>query len=277
MRVSTGRSELDVTVMGEGEPILFIHGAFFSDSFGGLFNAPVLRDHFKLIAYARNGYGNSSRPTEPYDLDLVTSDAVSVLRRTGVDRAHVVGHSLGGMYAMQVAMDHPEAVHSVTVIEPVLPTPAMAEFHGQHFTPAAEMLKNGESEAAFDRVFQPIYGSANYRAEMDPLLPPDTLDQCSADLAYLFMVESAVSQQFTFGPEEADRIHQPLLIIEGERTEPIFVSNDQYLKELVAHAELHIVPGVNHFCQVLKPGDTAQALSRFLASNRIEQSVGSDG
>jgi pimeloyl-ACP methyl ester carboxylesterase len=273
MRVPTRRGELDVAVVGEGEPVLTIHGAFFAGTFDRLGEEQALRDHYKVINYARHGYGSSSKPQEPNSLQDITAQMLDVLRHVGFERAHVVGHSLGGMYALQFAMDHPEAVHTVAVIEPVLPTPAQAEFTIEHMMPAGQLARSGDSDTAFDRVFQPIYGSSEYRSEMGPEVPAGSFDQCVADLGYLFTFEAPAVQQFAFGPDEAIRVRQPLLILQGDSTEPLFVSNNQYLQELVPHAELRIVPGANHFCQVLNPGDTARALASFFSSHPIGETV----
>lgn len=269
-RVSTGLSELEVTVIGEGEPILFIHGAFIGGAiFDTLCQEPPLRDHYQLITYDRHGYGKSSRPQEPYSLDDVVRDALAVLQHAGANQAHVVGHSASGPYALQLAMDYPEAVRSITVIDPGLPTPAAGQFLQEHFIPAGAVLQDGDSATALKRCFSAVYGSDRYRAELGALLPDGAFDQAEKDLGYFFTFEAPVLGMFSLGPEEANRIRQPLLILQGEQTEPVFVSNNEFLEAVVPHAQKHVVPGANHFCQLLNPADTAGALASFLESHPI--------
>jgi pimeloyl-ACP methyl ester carboxylesterase len=110
------------------------------------------------------------------------------------------------------------------------------------------------------------------RAEMGPFLPDDAFDLAEEVLGYGFMFESSVENAFTLSPEEANRIRQPLLILQGEQTEPVFVINSELLETLVPHAERRVVPGANHLCQVLNPADTASALVSFVARNRIGMS-----
>jgi pimeloyl-ACP methyl ester carboxylesterase len=183
-----------------------------------------------------------------------------------------VGHSASGSYALQLAMDHPDAVRSVTVIEPVLPTPAMKQFFEEHFFPAVETLMSGDSKTAFEVCFEAVYGNDRFRAEMGPFLPDDAFDLAEEALGYGFMFESSVQSAFTLSPEEAARIRQPLLILQGEQTEPVFVITNEFLESLVPHAEKRVVPGANHICQVLNPAGTASALASFFARNRIGMS-----
>lgn len=274
-RVSTSLSELEVTVIGEGEPVLFIHGAFFGGSVdhGGVFDPlvkePELRDRYRLITYDRHGYGKSSKPDEPYTYEDVVADALETLRQTGADRAHVVTHSAAGTYGLQIAMEHPDVVHSLTLIEPGLPTPEWGEFLATHFAPAGEALADGDNEAALERSLGAVYGSTDFRSEMDPQMPEGWYERALNELGYLFKFESPALRQFSFGPEKARRIRQPVLLVRGETTEPIWVTNHEQMKEWMPHAHEHVVPNANHFVQIHNPENTAQALASFFSSHPI--------
>jgi pimeloyl-ACP methyl ester carboxylesterase len=159
MRVSTNLSELHVTVIGEGEPVLLIHGAFFGGSFdfGGAYDPlckePALNNQYQVITHDRHGYGGSSKPDEPFGFQDVIDDALETLRQSGADHAHVVAHSAGAAYGLQFALDHPDVVHTLTLIEPVLPTPEWGEFLAQHFVPAGEAVAVGDNQTALERSF----------------------------------------------------------------------------------------------------------------------------
>jgi pimeloyl-ACP methyl ester carboxylesterase len=272
VRVSTGHSELEVTVRGEGEPVLLIHGGFIGGAiFDTLCQEPALRDNYQLITYDRHGYGKSSRPQASYSLDNIVDDALTVLQHVGADQAHVVGHSAGGSYALQLAMDHPGAVRSITVIEPGVPTPDQAQFVQEHFAPAREAFQAGDPPTALDIGLGAVYGGSHFRSQLDERLPEGWYEQAVADLGHVFMFESTSLRSFSFGPEEARRIRQPLLILQGEQSADVFVKNNEFLAGMVPHAEKRIVPGANHFCQVLNPGDSASAMASFFAAHPIPQ------
>jgi pimeloyl-ACP methyl ester carboxylesterase len=120
-------TDLNVRAVGEGEPIVFIHGGF-----GGCQRAfdeqRELADQFRLLFVDRKGYGDSP-PAERLDFDSQAADIAEVLD----DGAHLVGHSYGGLLSLLAAARRPDAVRSLTVIEP----PALSVARGD---PAVEVF-----------------------------------------------------------------------------------------------------------------------------------------
>jgi pimeloyl-ACP methyl ester carboxylesterase len=112
---------LEYEIRGDGEAVLLIHGAHVAGSFLAVMDEPVLAD-FSLIRYHRRGYaGSAPVGGEPSQwIATASADAAALLRRLDVDRAHVVGHSSGGLIAMQLALDAPELVHSLILLEPAM-------------------------------------------------------------------------------------------------------------------------------------------------------------
>lgn len=107
-------------VSGTGEPVVFIHGAFIADTFRPLAAEPGLAGRYRLITYHRRGYAGSSRNPGPVSIARQAADCRGLLRHLGVARAHVVGHSLGGCIALQLALDTPKVVHSLALLESAL-------------------------------------------------------------------------------------------------------------------------------------------------------------
>lgn len=100
---------------GDGPPLLLIHGLGYAGSWGwGPVLEPLART-FRVIRYDNRGIGGSDRPPGPYTARMMAEDAVSVLDETGVARAHVVGTSLGGMIAQELALAHPERVERLVL------------------------------------------------------------------------------------------------------------------------------------------------------------------
>lgn len=77
---------------------------------------PVLAQRFRVVRADARGHGRSPVPAGPYTLDDLVDDAVALLDRLGVARAHVVGLSLGGMTAMRLAARHPERVDRLALL-----------------------------------------------------------------------------------------------------------------------------------------------------------------
>ncbi len=100
---------------GQGEPLLLIHGLGSSTEDW----EPQIADlalHFRVITYDVRGHGLTSKPRGPYSVQQFADDALALLRHLEVGPAHILGISMGGMIAFQLAVDHPTAVKSLTVV-----------------------------------------------------------------------------------------------------------------------------------------------------------------
>ena len=102
--------------VGQGTPILFVH-EFASDHRGW---EPQLREfgkRYRCITYSARGYTPSDVPSDPnaYSYEHVMRDAVAVLDHLKIDKAHLIGLSMGGYTSLQVALNHPERVRSMVL------------------------------------------------------------------------------------------------------------------------------------------------------------------
>jgi 3-oxoadipate enol-lactonase len=99
---------------GAGPPVLLIHGLG-SSTRDWEYQVPALAREYRVIAFDVRGHGHSSQPPGPYSVSLFARDAVALLRALHAASAHVVGLSMGGMIAFQMAVDTPEAVNSLVI------------------------------------------------------------------------------------------------------------------------------------------------------------------
>jgi pimeloyl-ACP methyl ester carboxylesterase len=100
---------------GAGEPVLFLHGL------GGSMHdwepqVPDFSAKYRVIRLDVRGHGSSDKPRGKYDVEEFSGDAIAVLRAAGVHRAHIVGISMGGMIALQLAVDAPAMVQSLVLV-----------------------------------------------------------------------------------------------------------------------------------------------------------------
>lgn len=94
---------------GSGEPLLLIHGLGYA-RWGWEPVLPGLAERFTVVVFDNRGIGESDAPPGPYTVAEMAADAVQVLDEAGIERAHVVGTSLGGMVAQELALTHPGRV-----------------------------------------------------------------------------------------------------------------------------------------------------------------------
>ena len=107
---------------GDGPPVLLLHGF---PQMRAMWHAvaPLLADEFTVIAADLRGYGDSSKPDGVPAMSFrnMAADQVALMAHLGFDRFHLVGHDRGGRTAHRLALDHPDAVRSLTVMD-IVPT-----------------------------------------------------------------------------------------------------------------------------------------------------------
>lgn len=119
---------INYTIGGGGSPLLLLHGYPQTHAMWHKI-APTLAEKYTVIASDLRGYGDSSKPPttanhEPYSKRKMAKDQVRLMQRLGFDRFYVVGHDRGGRVAHRMALDHPNAVIKLVVMD-IAPTYAM--------------------------------------------------------------------------------------------------------------------------------------------------------
>src|SRR5258706_9693569 len=92
-----------------GEPLVFVHG-FTGDSTDWRHQIEAFAPTYRLLVLGNRGHGRSSAPAESsaYDVALMASDAAALAEHVGFERYHLVGHSMGGVTAQEMAFQSPE-------------------------------------------------------------------------------------------------------------------------------------------------------------------------
>lgn len=107
--------DLYYDVQGDGPPVLFIHGLG-SSARDWEPQVADLRDHYRCIAYDARGHGRSGKPPGPYSVRQHALDATELLEHLEIPAAAIIGVSMGGMIALQLAVDIPERVTGMVII-----------------------------------------------------------------------------------------------------------------------------------------------------------------
>jgi pimeloyl-ACP methyl ester carboxylesterase len=248
----------------DGEPVVCIHGAFIADSFRPLVAEPSLVSRYRLITYHRRGYVGSSRTPGPISVAQQAADCLALLHHLGVERAHVVGHSFGGCVALQLALDAPEAVHSLALLEPALMVGESAESYRESQMRSAQRYREVGAEVVVDEALRARW--PEYHVDLEQMLP-GAFAQAVADAPATLELDIGYVD-WHFGETEARRITQPVLCVLGSESEalwPRFGETHRLLLAWLPRAEAFVLPGATHFLQVQNPRDMAKALATFYA------------
>lgn len=246
---------------GVGDPIVFIHGALIADAFVPLLTEPALASRHQLIVYHRRGHAGSTHGTGTITVARHAADCRALLDHLGIHRAHVVGHSYGGAVALQLALDAPERIASVALLEPaVFGGPAYLDALSQ----GQERYRREGPDVVIDDFLKQRFG-ADYRPRLDRVLP-GSFAQAVADAATWFEQEVPGLCAWTFEPQEAQRIAQPVLAVLGGESDamwPRFGETHRRILSSFPTAEGVVLAGANHGMLIQDPAAVAAALVAF--------------
>jgi pimeloyl-ACP methyl ester carboxylesterase len=266
--------ELEYAVRGDGEPVLLIHPGIFADWLTPLFAEPVLASHYRFVHYHRVGCAGSSHVAGPVSLSRQATHARSLLQHLGVSRAHVVGHSSSGNVALQLALDFPDVVQSLAILEPALMSVPSAATSRVFVGTAVERYRGGDAAGAIDTFLRGTCGP-DYRAALDQALP-GAFNRYVADAETFFAQEFPALQQWSFRREDAARVGQPVLAVVGARSleqDPIWGERHQLLLDWLPNVEPFVLPDATHLLQLTNPHGMATALAAFFARHPISPEV----
>jgi 3-oxoadipate enol-lactonase len=243
---------------GAGAPLLLIHGLGYGRWGWGPILAP-LTESFRAVWFDNRGVGESDVPPGPYTASTLAEDAVAVLDALDVERAHVLGTSLGGMVAQELAVSHPARVDRL-VLACTTPGGANAvpfpEQTVRLIAEAARMeplvalrrfvenaLAPGASEALVDEIF--ALRVAN---------PPDPAG---------WQAQAAASAAFD-GFDRLQSIAAPTLVLHGTEDQVVDAGNAPLLAERIPGAQLELLEGAGHLLFWEQPDRFVAAVTEFL-------------
>jgi len=245
-------------IPGDGPTVVFIHGSGPGASGASNFrnNAQVFADAgYRVILPDLIGYGQSSKPETDYPLDLFTTTLLDALKQHGVTAGSLVGNSLGGGIALQIALDHPE----FTLDKLILMAPGCVAEQASYFTmPGIAKMRSG-------------FGSPDFNVEEQRRLISNLMHPSSLHHVTDALVEERFAVARTQPKDVLARVKTPDLGPRlGEVTRPIFVLwglNDEFCPESHARLFLDACPDVRcltfshtgHWVQV----ERAQEFNRY--------------
>jgi pimeloyl-ACP methyl ester carboxylesterase len=254
-------AQLQVSVWGSGEPVVFIQTALIADELQPLAAASVL-DGYRKILYCRRGYEGSSPIEEAGSIPRDAADCVTLLHELEITRAHVVGLSYSGAVALQLAVDAPEIIHSLTLIEPPpVHTPSAPEFRAANDRLIQSRREHGPA-AALDEFLSLVIGPDWHQVAEEQL--PGSSVQMRRDTATFFDADLPALLNWEFGREDASRISCPVLYVGGTDSGLWFAEVHELMLSWFPHAEDVAIEGADHSLALTHAAQIAEALLAFL-------------
>ena len=256
-RAANGEVSIAFEAQGSGPPLLGIMGL----GYGRWGWEPVVdlvaRRH-RLLTFDNRGYGESDTPPGPYTAAQLAGDALAVLDAAGVDRAHVLGASLGGAVAQELALRHPGRVDRLVLVA------TMSGMTNMHPIPAPTLQLMAEAPTLDPAIALRRFVENALKPEPQPALverivairtanPPDPAG---------WAAQAGIWSSFDVW-DELPNVSAPTLVVQGEGDVVVDPRNAAALAGRIPGAQLRLVPG-GHLFFWNRPAEFAALLEEFL-------------
>lgn len=248
------------TVVGKGSPVVLLHGGTGSPESYWSPQIPVLSEHFQVILMWYRGYGDSSEDEGAFSIEGCAADLRDVLDTLGVERASLVGLSLGGAISLQFALDSPDRVRRLVLAD------TMSGVYTQMFRrfidhALIDAIEQGGHDLMFELNLLFAY-SERYLAEHEDELEAQKEAWRQMDVArYTTMLRAIRSWSVD---DRLGEIRAPALVLWGSEDIEIPRVYSQRLADALPHAVLSVIEGSGHRSCADQPEAFTKAVLAFL-------------
>ena len=252
-----GRVRLEYAEQGnaDGVPVIFLHGI--TDSWHSFESVLAnLPSSIHAFAISQRGHGDSERPVQNYTPKDFAADIAEFIKQKNLDRAFIVGHSMGGVNVQQFAIDYPELIKGLVIIDsdPIFKNnPGMPEFY-------QEVLK---LEGAIDRKFMDDFQKATLADPIDSayynLLVDEGIKVPSSVFKAAF--EGLMNVDFT---EQLKQITAPALIFWGNKDAFCTFKGQEILVNNLKNSKLIVYGNTGHALHWEEPKKFSEDLVNFI-------------
>ncbi|MCB0254843.1 MAG: alpha/beta fold hydrolase [Anaerolineae bacterium] len=242
---------------GAGEPLVFIHGLGGSRADWEL-QVPSLAPPYRVITPDLRGHGLSPKPAGPYRIELFAADVAMLLRRIVARPAHVVGLSLGGAVAQQLALDAPDLVRSLVLVN------TAARFMSAGWRKRLMGVRRfaatylGGMQAVAEDVAQQLFPRLEQAA-----LRSEAVQRLTANDPRTYRDSLMAVARF----DSTDRLSSiacPTLVISGDQDYAVPMAAKRHLAEQIPNSKLVVIPHSGHATPADQPEAFNEALLTFL-------------
>jgi pimeloyl-ACP methyl ester carboxylesterase len=254
---------LDFEVRGSGDPILFISGTN-DDRNGWAANVPAFEDRYQCITFDNRDVGTSPRADSFYTIEDMARDAIDVLHRAGIDRAHVVGHSMGSLIAQELAISAPDRVRSLALVGAF---PQVDPYMRGALTSWQQSIRALRPSAfalvaSFFWVGETMINAEGPEALVEVITP---LIEAQGPEAFCRQIDAVLAYRAL---DRLDQISAPALVIWGVEDKTVLENHQRLFLDRVKGVKYVRLEGAGHCPTFEQPDAFNAALQHFLATVR---------
>jgi pimeloyl-ACP methyl ester carboxylesterase len=264
-KVEVNRIGIHFEEHGSGPPLVMI-GGLGADTHLWSKQVPAFSKRFRVVVFDNRGSGESDKPDEPYSIPMFVADTVGLMKALGIDKAHVVGASLGGLIAQELVLTHPEMVDRLVLMCTTSNGPRSVRPSLWSLIPMAFRLRRTGDPAADTRRAFSVFAHPRWLKDN-----PDEVDEYVAwrvahpQPRYAFKRQRGAIKGF-HREDRLGTITAPTLIVHGDSDRIAPAANARVLGELIPNAEVVILEESGHACSFDQRDRVNEAVLRFLTA-----------
>lgn len=238
-------TKLHVVEQGRGDPVLWLQGLNAPAAAWAVQLAHFSQTHRSIAPDAR-GVGQSEAPPGPYTTRQMADDAIAVLDACGVARAHLVGLSLGGAVAQEMALAHPDRVRSLALLATFATQDPRSRALLSAWRTLYPLITSPELRDAWERqAYAWLFTDRFWRSEASVRAALRFAHSQPMQLTpgFLGQVDAALAHD---ARDRLARLSAPTLVLHGALDQLSPVANGEELARLIPGAELLVLPDVGH-------------------------------
>ncbi len=266
MKIEANGAEINYELAGEGHCLVLIHG--FTDNLTMWYNQlPELAKGNKVLVYDVRGHGQTESPELGFSMGLFVEDLYELLKALNIDKACVMGYSMGGRIAAGFALDHPEMTTGVILANSGIPGPAhqwsqqeVAEMEERR-NQMLSLLETADIESISDVMTE--FSLSPGTRDRDPELFRQYKDvKLKNNPRHYVSILQAIAESYE-NPPDLSRLKCPALIIAGEQDGFMSLDVAKSMEAAIPNVEVRTFP-TGHAAAIEMPEAFNHAVLEFL-------------
>jgi len=260
--VKVGDINMYYEIHGEGEPLVLIMGMS-ADLTTWMFQTPEFSKKYRVIVFDNRGAGRTDAPDSPYSIKMMADDTARLLDALGIEKAHILGLSMGSFIAQELALKYPQRVKSLILAAGASHEPFIAKHFGDTWV---RMRQEGVNQETLIRYLLPWCFTEKFfeNSEQVQMVIDAMLANPYPQPAHAFARQIAADGEH----DTRNRIGQitaPTLVLVGKEDLFVPVKLAEEFAAGIPNAELVVLEGGGHLSCIEIPDKFNQAVLDFLA------------
>jgi len=257
-RIDLNNVSLNYELNGDGLPVVFINGLTM-DLNGWYYQVPPFSQRYRVLRYDCRGQGQSDKPDMDYTQEMHADDLNRLMDRIGFDRSHIIGLSNGGMIAQHFALEYPQKVGALVLVDTCSYIDTLLELILKAWIKATEV---GGSELRYDVALPVLFAESFVRKNLESILGMREINiRNNPPKPIINLARGCLKHDIN---NRISEITAPSLIMVGEEDILVPQKYSKVLHEKIKNSTLVTMKDCGHVPPIEKPEEFNEIVLNFL-------------